>query len=252
MRRACSSEVSRKGSFFRVSASQFSQAGPTSSRPVQAAALDLVRDRRRNELVDRIASSDPLPDLARRDGALVDLEDLDVSHRRRLPGSRRHSNGNQAQDLVWVLPRIECRPLIGADHEHRILPRSVSEQIDRVRVVVEPNLGTRQVTEGKVGELEPGIGVENRRLVPRSLGYEHEEPVGAKAPERSLGERHVTEMRRVEDAAEDGAPHKVTVSSPISTSAPGFAPAARNASSSWARSGGVPTTRKPRSVLKMR
>ena len=62
---------------------------------------------------------------------------------------------------------------------------------------------------------------------------------------RSVGERHVPDVRRVERPAEQ-AGHSITrVSSPTSTSLPLRAPAARSAASSSSGGGGEPSTRKP-------
>jgi hypothetical protein len=110
-------------------------------------------------------------------------------------------------------------------------------------MVVQPHLGIGQLAEGQPGKLEPGRRVEHGRLVPGILGDEHEQSVGSELPQRSLRQGDVAEMGRIEGAAEDRRLQRVTVSSPISTSAPALAPTARSASSSASRSGGVPTTR---------
>jgi hypothetical protein len=57
-----------------------------------------------------------------------------------------------------------------------------------------------------------------------------EKALGAELAQRPLRQRDVTKMRRVKGAAENGRRQRVTVSSPTSTSAPDFAPAARRAS----------------------
>ena len=85
-------------------------------------------------------------------------------------------------------------------------------------------------------------------LVARVGDDADEQPVEPEVVDRLAGERDVPVVRRVEGAAEDpdAAAHcQIMTSSPISTSEPGFTPAARRASSSSSPSGAVPTTRKP-------
>jgi hypothetical protein len=183
---------------------------------------------------------------------LLDLEHLDILLRNRLSRTHGDRDGDQPQDLLRLPPAVERGPLIGADHEHGVVELLVAEQFDRIGVLVEPHLRVGQVPEGQPGKLEPGRRIEHSRLVTRFLCHEHEQPVGPELPQRSFRQRDVAEMRRVERAAEDRRRQSVTVSSPISTSAPVFAPAARSTSSSSSPSGGVPTTRNPRSVRKIR
>ena len=112
------------------------------------------------------------------------------------------------------------------------------------RMVVETDLRAWQLCERQPGEPETGLGVELGLLVSGARDDEHEQPVGAERAERSLGERHVAEVRRVERAAEDRRPHRVDVSSPTSTSAPVLAPAARKRPPRAPRARAIaPTTR---------
>jgi hypothetical protein len=210
---------------------------------VQTSPLDFVCHGRRNELVDRPAAGDALTELARGHRKLLDLEDLDVARGNGLTRPRGDRDRNQAEDLRRLLPSVEHRPLIGAEDEHRVLELLVAEQVDRVGMVVEPHLRVRQVTKGQPCQLEPSRGIEHRWLVSRGRDHEDEQPVGAELAQRSLRQGDVSEVRRIERAAEDRCRQSVTVSSPISTSAPVFAPTARSASSRVLRSGGVPSTR---------
>jgi hypothetical protein len=220
---------------------------------VQTPVLDLARHSRRQNVIERLAAGDELPDLARCNGMLLDLEDLHVARGgNRLARAGRNGDRNQAQDRVWLLPGVEDSPLVGADHKYGVLELLVAQQVDREGMVVQPHVGVGQGRKGQARELEPCRGIEHRRLVARVCGHEDKKPIGTELAKRALGQRDVTEMRRVEGAAEDRSPQSVTVSSPISTSAPALAPTARNASSRASRSGGVPTILKPRSVRRIR
>jgi hypothetical protein len=183
---------------------------------------------------------------------LVDLETLHVHVRHGLTGARTHGDTDEPQDLLRLLPRVECRPLVGAEDEHAVLERLGSKSIDRVGIRIHAHLHAGHVLEGEARQFEPRRGIEHCRLVAGPFCDEDEQAVDAEFPNRPLCECDVTKVRRIERAAEDRRRQSVTVSSPISTSAPGFAPTARSASSSTSRSGGLPTTRKPRSVRKMR
>lgn len=183
---------------------------------------------------------------------LLDLEDLDVALRDRLAGARSDCDGDQPQDLLWLFPGVEHGPLVGADDEDRILELLVSQKVNGVGMVVQAHLGVRQVREGQPRQLEPSLGIEHRRLVSGARSHEDEQAIGAELAQRSFRQRNMSQVRRIERAAEDRRRQSVTVSSPISTSAPGLAPTARSASSSASRSGGFPTIRNPRSVRKMR
>ena len=219
---------------------------------IQPSPLDLASNLRRDQAVDGLPGRQPPPDLARRDGMLVDLEDTDVAGRRRPARTLRHRDRDTAEDLLVLFPGVERCPLVGPDDEHRV-PRILGPQeVHGEGVVVEPHLRARYGPERQVRERETVLRRGNGRLVAGALRDEHQHPVHAEAPQGAFGERDVTDMGRVERPAEDRRRQSVTVSSPISTSAPGFAPTARRASSSTGRSGGVPTTRKPRSVRKMR
>ena len=174
---------------------------------------------------------------------LIDLEDLDATRRHGLTRPRGNRDWNQAQELLRLLPGVEHGPLIGAEDEHGVLESLVPEQVDCEGMVVQPHLGVGQVAKGQPCQLQPGRGIDHRWLVPGVRGHDHEQPVGAELAQRSLRQCDVTEVQRVERATEDRRRQSVTVSSPISTSAPVLAPTARRASSSASPSGGVPSTR---------
>ena len=101
-------------------------------------------------------------------------------------------------------------------------------------------------------ERDPGLDRAVDVLVPR-VGHDHHHDLAE--PQLVLGrvrERHMADVRRVECAAEETGHSSTSVSSPTSTSLPVRAPAARSAASSSSWGGGEPSTRKPRSVRRMR
>ena len=144
-------------------------------------------------------------------------------------------------------PAGEVAELVGADHEDRIVEALRPEQLDRPRVRIEADV---VAGERRPGELEPRRGGRVHAAVSGPLHHEHDEPLDGEALARCRGDRNVPEVRWIERAAvEDGHSHSST-SSPISTSWPSRAPAARRIASSSSSGGGVPVTRKPRSVRK--
>ena len=197
---------------------------------VQTSFFDLLRNCRRYGVFDGLSPRDALANLARRDRMRRDLEDANpaAGHRLARPGGDR--NRDPAQDLVRLLPRVERSPLVGADHEHGVLELVVAQEVDRVAMRVEADLRAGQVPKGQPRQLEASRSVEDSRFVSWVLGHEDEQPVCTELPQRALRQRDVAEMRRVEGAAEDRRRQRITVSSPTSTSAPGFAPTARSAS----------------------
>src|SRR5947208_7999458 len=101
-------------------------------------------------------------------------------------------------------------------------------------------------------ELQADLRLGDDLSVPRAFCDEHHEPRDWKPQAGRSRKLDVTVVRRVERAAEEADHANSTSSSPISTSSPGFAPAARNASASSPSAGGRPATRKPVSVRKIR
>ncbi len=171
---------------------------------------------------------------------LVDLEEPHVSARDGLPGPASNGQRDPPEDLVGLLPGAECRPLVRSDHEHSVLRLLGAKEVHREGVGVEAHIGAGK---GQPCKLEAYLRRGNRPSVARTLGDQNEQPIDAQLPKGALRERDVAEVRRVERAAEDRDRQSVTVSSPISISAPGLAPAARSAASSTGNSGTVPTTR---------
>src|SRR6266545_4677073 len=165
-----------------------------------------------------------------------------------------------AEHLVRRLPAQEVREPVGTDEEDRIPPALTrpADGVVRVRrlraVEVDPrDLGPRQLGEGGLDEPQARL-----RIRERLYGLERgpparsdHEPLEPEVVERRTGESEVPVVRRVERAAEEPGHASSNTSSPISTSAPVFAPAARNASSSSSPSGAVPVIRKPRSVRRI-
>jgi hypothetical protein len=215
----------RNGSF-RVYSTIILAWGPA----VQASPLKLRGDGHWNKVVDRLPSRDPLTNVARRDRILLDLEDPDVPRRHRPTWARGNRDRDPAEDLVRLLPRVEDGPLVGADDQHGVLEPLVAQEVDRVGMPVEPDLCAGHVPKRQPRQLEPGRSVKHGGLVPRVLGHKDEHAVCAELPLRPLRKRDVAEMRRVEGAAENRRRQRITVSSPISTSAPALAPTAFKAS----------------------
>jgi hypothetical protein len=197
---------------------------------VQTSCFDLLRDCGRDGVVDGLSPRDALSNLARRDWMRLDLEDANPAAGHRLARPRGDRHRDPAQDLVRLLPRVERSPLVGADDEHGVLELLVTQEVDCVGVRVEAGLCAGYVLKRQPRELEARGSVEHSRFVSRVLGHEHEEPINAELSQRPFRQRDVAEMRRVEGAAEDRRRQRITVSSPTSTSAPGFAPTARSAS----------------------
>ena len=102
-------------------------------------------------------------------------------------------------------------------------------------------------------ELETHVGWSVDVFVAGIGGDEDDEPVEAELGLGAPCELDMAAMGRVERTAEQPQ-HQASSnsSSPISTVAPSFAPAARNARSSSSSEGGVPSTRKPSSVRSRR
>src|SRR5438128_1996810 len=102
MRRACSSDVSR----FRLLAS-----GPGASlagqavRSIEPEPLDLARDRRRDEAVDRLTACHACADIARRDLDGLDLEEADAVG----PGERPEHGAEQLAGVAGTRGDAEPR-----------------------------------------------------------------------------------------------------------------------------------------------
>ena len=147
--------------------------------------------------------------------------------------------------------RRERRALVGADDEDRLAEAPVADGVDGERVLVEHDLVGEIEREPR--EPQPLLGRRDHLAVARRRRDEHEQPVDRQLLERGPGERDVADLRRVEGAAEDPGRHWNSSTSPsTSTSSPSFAPTSRSARSSSSSEPGVPCTRKPRSVRRIR
>ena len=155
------------------------------------------------------------------------------------------------QDLLGLLPGRKRRALVGADDEDRIAEAAAADGVHRERVVVEHDLG-REAIEGGLRQAQARVGVCDDRPMGRIRRDEHDEPLDRQLLERRLRQRHVPVVRRVESAAEDPDHWNSSASPATSTSSPRFAPASRSACSSSSSPGGLPTTRNPRSVRRIR
>src|SRR6266545_27110 len=236
IRRACSSGVSRS---------------------------DLRVDGRGHEPVDRLAPSNALPDLLRGDGHRLDLEEEDplgagkagedvVELPPGIAGTARDAQPRELEDRVRLLPLREVGELVGADQKDGVVPAPLAEHVDGACVAVELDLppGKRSPRQ-----LEASVGGTVNGLVPRLGDDDHDEPVEPQLPDGCVSERDVSDVRGVERAPEQaghGRQPSTSVSSPTSTSLPFRAPAARSAPSSSSAGGGSPSTRKPRSVRRIR
>ena len=133
---------------------------------------------------------------------------------------------------------MEVGRLVGADDEESLL--AASDRLGRERMGVEPDL---QVGESRLRHLQPRLGIGDDPAVPRVLLHPDLELVDRQLVACRLRERDVSQVRRVERAAEDPLHPSSTSSPSISTSSPVFAPAALSASASSLSPGGRPATR---------
>ena len=131
-----------------------------------------------------------------------------------------------------------------------------AQRVDRARVRVEQDVVGR---ERGLGQPEPHVGRRIDVLVAGIGNDEHDEPIEPELGLRATRQLDMSTVRRVERTAEEPQhgprrPHQASSnsSSPISTVAPSFAPAARSARSSSSSVGGVPRTRNPSSVRSRR
>ena len=196
------------------------------------------RDRKRGEVEERDA------------GRIGELGEDVLEPGARITGPRRDTEARLGDHALGVLPAQKVAELVGADQEQGIVPVARAQGVDGPLVLVDLDLivgecGSRQASAG--------LGVELDVLVTRFRSDEDRERVERESLLRSLCERNVSVVRRVERAAEQ-ADHSTTSSSPpTSTVSPLRAPAAFNAASSSASSAGAsPAMRKPRSVRRTR
>src|SRR5205807_9702805 len=168
----------------------------------------------------------------------------DLAPRARSSGPRSDRDSLPLENLVRLTPVEEAAELVGADDEDRIVEGLGTEQHDGTRVRVEADVVVRKRRQG---EREPILSGGVGGSIAGPLAHEHDETVGIEALPCGVGDGHMTEMWWVEGAAVEDYSHS-SVSSPSSTSSPARAPAARRIASRSSSAGGMPVTRKPRSV----
>ena len=153
-----------------------------------------------------------------------------------------------------LLPPEEARELVCPDEEQGVVEGECLERVDRAGELIERDLGLVERSERQLGEEEADLWRGRDVLVARLPDDANEQPVEVEPLDPPSRQLDVTDVRRVERAAEDADAHgsHSSSSSPISTSAPRRTPAPRSASSSSPSSGISPTTRKPRSVRSTR
>ena len=155
-------------------------------------------------------------------------------------GPGRNREPRQLEHGSRLLPREEVGELVGADHEQRVVEALCAQQVDRARIWIEPHLVVR---ERSAGELEPRFRGALHILVTWALGHEHNEAQRIEVRLCRACNGHMSDVRRVERAAEEPRHWNSRTSSPTSTASPRRTPAARSASSSSGPGGGRPTTR---------
>ena len=167
------------------------------------------------------------------------------------PGRVATANLGQPQHLVGLAPGEEVAELVGADHEHRVVPLGVgAEELHGARVLVEEHL---LVGERRPCECEPNIRRRVDALVPGIRRDEDDEARDAQLLLRAPREGDVARDAAGRTSRRRGRPHASSnSSSPTSTVVPSFAPAARRTRSSSSSDGGVPSTRNPPSVRRSR
>ena len=252
MRRACSVDVKRSQCTARAAA-------------VEALALDQPPDRRRHELADVLAAVEPRAQVARRDRERLELEEEHALGRReprehRLGAARAGSPGRvatpsraRAQHLASAPSSRESRRTRRRRAGRRARP---TPGWSRSRSTVRACSSSTTSSSGNAARASSSrvaAGV-STACAPGSAATSDEHRV---EPERSFAARE--RARRGRRAAGRTRRRRAPITarartsrSPISTSAPVRAPAARSARSSSSSLGGVPTTRKPRSVRSRR
>ena len=154
----------------------------------------------------------------------------------------RDAEPDELEDALGALPLPEVGELVAADDEDGVLGRPRLERVHGACVRIELDFYSRQMVEREPSQLEARLGRSGRLLVPGVGDDEDEEPLEAELRDRCARKGHVTDVRRIEGAAEDAYCHS-SASPSSSTSAPRLTPARRSASSSSSAGGGVPTTR---------
>src|SRR5262249_22953941 len=209
----------------------------------------------RNQPVERLAGGDARAYVRRGSRIRLDLEEENaflsielleygLERAARETGPRGDRQPRALEYLCGLAPGGKRPELVCADHEHGVVETLGTKQLDRTRGRGEADIRGR---EGRGSERQAIFGGGVDHAMPWALAHENEKPLDLEALSRSIGNSDVAEMRRVECAAVEHYSHSSS-SSPTSTSSPTRAPAARRIASSSSSAGGVPVTRKPRSV----
>ena len=189
-------------------------------------------------------------DLGGGDRMRLELEDLECAGeaaRRRVARARGDAEPRQLEHPLRLLPGREVGELVGADQEDRVVVAGRFERVDGVACSSSSTVASSSANASeRHREAVAGRGL--RRLV-RRIGDDGDvQVVEAEVLHGGPCEREVTEVRRVEAAAEDAGYCHSRVSSPISTSWPLRAPPLLSTASSSSPCGASPMIRKPRSV----
>ena len=145
-------------------------------------------------------------------------------------------------------PGEKAGELIRSYDEDGILEPLGAQQLDSTGIPVEPHVVAR---ERCVRKRKAILGGRVRFAVCGPLAHEDHKSLDAEVLARGVGNGDVAEVRRSSGAVKHRHSHSST-SSPTSTASPARAPAALRIFSSSASAGGLPVTRKPLSVRKMR
>ena len=240
MRRACSSEVS---------AVRFPAGSPESLEvPIEPEPRDLLSHRGRDEIVDRLALRYARADLRRADRRSARsrrARSATGRERRRRAGRSRAARRRRAGPVDSTASGSfhsgaqRAGRLRSGAPDRRTGVRASSSIGAGVLVELDVVLGKRELCEDKTRLCRSDDGP-----VARVGDDEDEHLVEREVPLGSGEQGDMAVVRRVESAAQDSRRHWYSSTSPsTSTSVPVRTPAARNASSSSSRLGGVPATR---------
>ncbi len=215
--------------------------------PIETEPLELLSHRGRDEIVDRLAVGDPPADLRRADRRRFDRRRTRSAPETRTSTRGRIRAGRQRRD-----GRSTARPQALSTWTGRRAGRSRSRAPDRrsrrsrSRSTVRGWSSSSTSCSGNASfaRARRVVWSSDDRPVARVGDDEDEHLVEREVPLGSGEQCDMAVVRRVESAAEDSRRHWYSSTSPsTSTSAPTRTPAARNASSSSSRLGGVPATR---------
>src|SRR4029453_19373434 len=133
------------------------------SLAIQPERTDELRDRRRDELCDRLAGGNAPAHLARRDVRRVELE---LEHAVavaaeigfRIPGASPHAERHVLQHLVGVLPGVESPGLVGAEDEDGVVEPASTHGVHGVWMGLELDM---RVRKSGSRELQARLGVDD-------------------------------------------------------------------------------------------